>query len=790
MTKRRYCPVNQSNCYILIIPGFGVISTTISASSNKSVFGQDGPLNENLTQQTMRRKLINYIIQTTLEHILSLIKIMLQCVKTFVKGILFLINNPPITKAQSLACMLNFKSKISLSKRLSMLVGISEAIRLFSTKNNTNLPDKKFFQWLAGLIDGNGCFMYSKKGYSKLVITMGTHDKRCLYMIKQIYGGSIKIKSDKRLAYKLHHKEGLLRLIDNINGFIRNPHRILELGKLCENYNISLKNCEALTQDSAWLSGFFDSQGSIDISLTNDEISLKIFQKNRFILDALVFYYRGTIHPLVKIGGFEWKVNRKDDLSNLMKYFKLNTCKSAKRHRIKMVMLFFYLRDQKSQLAEPNNLLSKLWLRFLNKWHKHKLKMRWSTLNIYSNNMLRFLIKPILFFVLSLVFLLDIIIGFGTQLSFVKVRWEDMSYFYDGDFAGTFEHVINNHSFPSLELLMSFLLSFFFNNCSNYCNEPCAVCEIKKYWNNTTFSDFYGKLFELPQKEAALVMLLYVVCAIILLYFLYRKQIIARIPLWLLEKKKEYDRSSVFMQLVKLLPFQLNLGLGVAIKYIFTWLASITFIANILTYLSGLIHLNSTVYLTFVSVFRVYYNFGFQAKIQYLSVYYTLNTLLLVSPYFRLFLLIDGAFRLILYVIDRHKNGLSVNPFNPVFTRVKKVKYFKSLVHFLSNLFVLNKTVRFLIKPWEFFKCVKVYIIRIIYNLHNFIIKHKYYVNKGYIFTQCAILLTNINYHIYDNWFTDKHVNIGTTVFDSNTILFVNLIALLLAYIALRKKLV
>ena len=33
---------NQSYCYILIIPGFGVISTTISSSSNKSVFGYLG----------------------------------------------------------------------------------------------------------------------------------------------------------------------------------------------------------------------------------------------------------------------------------------------------------------------------------------------------------------------------------------------------------------------------------------------------------------------------------------------------------------------------------------------------------------------------------------------------------------------------------------------------------------------------------------------------------------------------------------------------------------------------
>lgn len=34
--------VNQISCYILIIPGFGIISTTISANSNKSVFGYIG----------------------------------------------------------------------------------------------------------------------------------------------------------------------------------------------------------------------------------------------------------------------------------------------------------------------------------------------------------------------------------------------------------------------------------------------------------------------------------------------------------------------------------------------------------------------------------------------------------------------------------------------------------------------------------------------------------------------------------------------------------------------------
>jgi len=101
-----------------------------------------------------------------------------------------------------------------------MLVEISEIIRLLLTNYNHNLTDKimhrasilpegqlalplrgystnenKIFnQWLAGLIDGDGCFQLSKKGYASLEITVETRDKHCLYQIKHKFGGSIKLR--------------------------------------------------------------------------------------------------------------------------------------------------------------------------------------------------------------------------------------------------------------------------------------------------------------------------------------------------------------------------------------------------------------------------------------------------------------------------------------------------------------------------------------------------------------------------------------------------------------------
>ena len=46
--------------------------------------------------------------------------------------------------------------------------------------------DLKFRQWLAGLIDGDGCFSLSKKGYASLEITMDIRDERVKKKIKKL----------------------------------------------------------------------------------------------------------------------------------------------------------------------------------------------------------------------------------------------------------------------------------------------------------------------------------------------------------------------------------------------------------------------------------------------------------------------------------------------------------------------------------------------------------------------------------------------------------------------------
>lgn len=283
--------------------------------------------------------------------------------------VIFSTNNPPITKALSYN---NSKSNISLCKRLSMWVGISEAIRLFSTKNSPEKEKDKFNQWLAGLIDGDGCFKVSKKGYSSLEIVMETRDKRCLYNIKQKFGGSIKLKSGVNwVRYRLHHKLGILEMVNSVNGLIRNPNRIIQLGKICEMYKISLILPSNLTYQDAWFSGFFDADGSVYLNLDSNQVFITASQKNKFLLDNLAELYGGTIYPMVKQNAFKWTVFRKDEILKLLAYFENNPAYSAKHKRLKLLDKYYILRKLKAHLASPDSVLGKGWKVFLKNWENY-----------------------------------------------------------------------------------------------------------------------------------------------------------------------------------------------------------------------------------------------------------------------------------------------------------------------------------------------------------------------------------------------------------------------------------
>ena len=243
---------------------------------------------------------------------------------------------------------------------------------LIKSDNTNDDKDLSFNQWLAGLIDGDGYFILTKKGYTSCEITMDARDKKALNEIKHKYGGTIKsISNANGVRYKLRHKKGLILLINDVNGLIRNPARLLQMNKLCVKYNIKLKYPDPLIFNNGWLSGFIDSDGSIYYSEASGQVFISLTQKNRYLLEPLIAIYGGRIDILSpKIEAFKYVVYRKGELFNLIdNYFTKYPLRTEKMRRINLIKQFYLFR-----ISKKNQDIIKFneWVNFKDKWEKFK----------------------------------------------------------------------------------------------------------------------------------------------------------------------------------------------------------------------------------------------------------------------------------------------------------------------------------------------------------------------------------------------------------------------------------
>lgn len=260
----------------------------------------------------------------------------------------------------------NHKYCLMLSRKMSTTIN-----NLDNSNNTKDLKDLAFKEWLAGLIDGDGYFLLSKNGYNSCEITMDTRDKKVLYLVQHMYGGSVKqISNALAFKYKLRNRAGLIALIKDVNGLIRNPTRLLQMNKLCVKFNIELKYSNNLTFNNGWLSGFIDSDGSIYYNEASGQVFISISQKNKYLLEPLIHIYGGRVDiNSPKIEAFKYVIYRKGELFNLIdNYFNKYPLKTNKMKRVNLIKEFYLVR-----LSNKNKDIVKFneWVKFKDRWEKY-----------------------------------------------------------------------------------------------------------------------------------------------------------------------------------------------------------------------------------------------------------------------------------------------------------------------------------------------------------------------------------------------------------------------------------
>ena len=225
----------------------------------------------------------------------------------------------------------------------------------------------RFYQWLAGFIDGDGTFRVANT-YCRLQIEQATWNLHLLQLLKEKFGGAI--RKCKRYPnthiYGLSNKDSLVKIAHGINGNIRATNRMIQFQNLCNVFHINYQSPCTMYLNNAYLCGFLDADGCVacNIKLHN----VKITATSKYYDDIKIFesMFKGSILKEKSSNVFVWQVSAKTDVLFAQKYFEENS-KSNKLIRIKLIPLFYELKDKKAYRADSPE--HNAWEKMLENWY-------------------------------------------------------------------------------------------------------------------------------------------------------------------------------------------------------------------------------------------------------------------------------------------------------------------------------------------------------------------------------------------------------------------------------------
>ena len=217
--------------------------------------------------------------------------------------------------------------EVSPSDGLDNIPQIQTSIKLISDHlpiHKKPISDKDFGYYLAGLIDGDGCFVLNQ-----LVIVFHELDSSLAYYIKSKlgFGNVYKIKNKKAVKLVISHTNGLVKILQLINGKLRTESKLQQIQKNILHDSLKFQLDISKDLNNYWLAGFTDADGSFQIKIikrkTRTEIRLnyQVDQKKKYLLELIQNLFGGFIGYRSKIDCYYYGSISFISAQKVIKYF-------------------------------------------------------------------------------------------------------------------------------------------------------------------------------------------------------------------------------------------------------------------------------------------------------------------------------------------------------------------------------------------------------------------------------------------------------------------------------------